>query len=249
MKKILFFFLTLFVLGSCADEVIYNTSAKSELQSNQQFSYDSVTNPNVWKTFMTFEEMMNATQIPEDILKSIPTDTLVALCINHPMANSYIFYNNNLNGAMSVMERFNGFQELKRRKDTGVKLIDYYENIEIDYNETERNRNPYSCYRTEIKPFKVGISELIIASKKIEDVYSDKNIDRLERVVNKKHEEKLNNKKYNNLSALGHSLLIGAQIKMKKTGENKQLNQFIDRGGDIRTLNELTEISKIIYTK
>ncbi len=248
MKKLVFFFLATMLLGACADDVIYQNSV-SKTSKNQMFSYDSVTNPEVWKTFMSFEDMMEATQIPENILKEIPTDTLVALCMNHPLAGVYTFYNNHLEGASIIMDHFNGFQELKRRQDAGEKIIDFYENLNIDYNIGEMTRNPYSCHFTEITPFQVGFSELVVASKKIEDVYSDKNIVRLERVVNEKYEEKLRNKKYNNISALGHSLLIGAQLKMQKSGPVKQLNQFIEKGGDINNPNELKEISRIIYTK
>ena len=47
MRKILLFLLTLFMLGSCADEFTHNTSAESESNSNQMFSYDLITNPEV----------------------------------------------------------------------------------------------------------------------------------------------------------------------------------------------------------
>lgn len=248
MKKIVFFLLTIVLLGACAEDVVYQKTAVSN-NNNQMFSYDSVTNPEVWKTFMSFEEMMEATQIPEAILKELPTDTLVALCMNHPMGGVYMCYNNHLKGALSVMERFNGFQELKRRKDAGEKLINFYENLNINYNVKEHKLNPYSRHFKEIKPFQVGFIELVIASKKIEDVYSPQNINRLENVTNKKYEDKLRNIKYNKVSALGHSLLISAQVKMTKSGREKELTDFIDRGGYIRSEKELTEISRIIYSK
>lgn len=249
MKKLVLFFLATMLLGSCADEVVYKTPDESEIKKTQMFSYDSVTNPNVWKTFMTFEEMMNATQIPENILKTIPTDTLVALCMNHPLGGVYMCYNNHLKGALSVIERFNGFQELMKRKDAGEKLISFYEALDIDYNVAEYKQNPYSRHLMEVKPLKLGFSELVIASKKIEDIYSPQNINRLENVINKKYEDKLRNIKYNKVSALGHSLLISAQVKMTKSGREKELTDFIDRGGSIRSEKELTEISRIIYSK
>lgn len=250
MKKSLFLFLAIILLGACAEDVLVHNVVDTSVKSRSTFSYDSVTNPEVWKTFMSFEEMMNATQIPEDILKELPTDTLVALCMNHPMAGNYLCYNNHIKGALSVMNRFNGFQELKRRSDAGEKLIDFYEILNVNDNKNGKKRNPYTRYRAEVQSFKVGISELVIASKNIEDVYSAKNIDRLERVSNLKYEEKLRSKKYNNVSTLGHSLLIGAQVKIKKHGnKNIKLKQFIDRGGEIKSPKELTEISRIIYTK
>lgn len=250
MKKSLFLFLAIMLLGACAEDVMVHNVMNTSVTGRSTFSYDSVTNPEVWKTFMSFEEMMNATQIPEDILKELPTDTLVALCMNHPMAGNYIYYNNHIRGALSVMKHFNGFQELKRREDAAEKIMDFYEKMDIDYNVSDRKRNPYAHYRTEIKPFQVGFTELVIATNDIPELYSDKNIDRLERITNVKYEAKIQNKKYNKASALGHSLLIGAQIKMKKEGKsNTKLQQFIDKGGDIRTQKDFTEISRIIYSK
>ncbi len=250
MKKSLFLFLAIMLLGACAEDVMVHNVMNTSVTGRSTFSYDSVTNPEVWKTFMSFEEMMNATQIPEDILKELPTDTLVALCMNHPMAGNYLCYNNHIKGALSVMKRFNGFQELKRREDAAEKIMDFYEKMDIDYNVIDRKKNPYARYRTEVKPLQVGFTELVIATKDIPELYSDKNIDRLERIANVKYEAKIQNKKYNKVSALGHSLLIGAQIKMKKEGKsNTKLQQFIDKGGDIRTQKDFTEISRIIYSK
>ena len=250
MRKFLFTLLAIVLLGACAEDVMVHNVMNTSVTSRSTFSYDSVTSPEVWKTFMSFEEMMNATQIPEDILTELPTDTLVALCMNHPLADNYIYYNNQINGVLSVMKRFNGFQELKRRADAAEKVLDFYEKMDIDYNVKEQKKNPYSRHFTEIKPFQVGFTELVIATNDIPELYSDKNIDRLERIANVKYEAKIQNKKYNKVTALGRSLLIGAQIKMKKSGTNDtKLQQFIKKGGDIRSPKELTEISRIIFQK
>lgn len=250
MKKSLFLFLAIMLLGACAEDVMVHNVMNTSVTGRSTFSYDSVTNPDVWKTFMSFEEMMNATQIPEDILKELPTDTLVALCMNHPLAGIYNCYNNPINGVLVVMNHFNGFQELKRRTDAAEKVLDFYEKMDIDYNVKENKKNPYSRHFTEIKPFHVGFTELVIATNDIPELYSYKNIDRLERIANVKYEAKIQNKKYNKVSALGRSLLIGAQIKMKKEGkDNTKLQQFIKKAGDISSPKELTEISRIIYQK
>lgn len=250
MKKSLFLFLAIMLLGACAEDVMVHNVMNTSVTGRSTFSYDSVTNPEVWKTFMSFEEMMNATQIPEDILKELPTDTLVALCMNHPLAGIYNCYNNPINGVLVVMNHFNGFQELKRRTDAAEKVLDFYEKMDIDYNVKENKKNPYSRHFTEIKPFQVGFTELVIATNDIPELYSDKNIDRLERITNVKYEAKIQNKKYNKVSSLGRSLLIGAQIKMKKSSTNDTtLQQFIKKAGVISSPKELTEISRIIYQK
>lgn len=249
MKKLLFFTLTIFLCSACAEDVmIHNT--KQTGSNSRSFSFDSVTNPIIWSTFTSFEQMMNATQIPEKILIEIPTDTLVALCMSHPLAGNFMCYNNQLKGALNVMSRFNGFQELKKRKDAAEKILDFYENLDLNYDVSHSKRNPYTQHFSEIKPLQVGFTELVIASKDIPALYSSENINRLERITNQKYEMKLQDKKYNRISTLGHSLLIGAQIKLEKFGNNDvKLKLFVNNGGNIRSQEELTEISRIIYSK
>lgn len=254
MKKLVLFFLATILLGSCADEVVYKTPDESEIKKTQMFSYDSVTNPNVWKTFMTFEEMMNATQIPENILKTIPTDTLVALCMNHPMANNYIYYENYMDGAKIIMENFNGFQELKRREDASEKILDFYERYDMTYNKYNKERNHFSSHRMIIKPLNLGFVELVIASKEFPELYSTKYMEQLESVTNIKFEKKLADKNYTITPILSKSLLIGSQIKLERmkntdNSDMRKLKHFIEVGGRTKELEEISEISRIVYSK
>lgn len=252
MRKILFYVVAIFLLGACADDVVLQKSVIQKV-NNQSFSFDSVTNPSVWNTFTSFEQMMEACQIPESILNKLPTDTLVALCMNHPLAGNFILYNNPIEGAKSVMDRFNGFQELKKRSDAPEKILDFYEKIRLDYTISKPKKNPYTRFRSELKPLQIGFIELSIASMSIPELFSGENLNRLEQINNDKFEQKLQDNKYNNIPALSHSLLVGAQIKISKSiklseNDNKRLKQFII-GENIRTAHDLSEISRIIYSK
>lgn len=251
MKKVLIFIMSVVLLGACTDDV--HRSCSSENIDSRMFSFDSVTNPAVWSTFTSFEQMMEACQIPETLLKQMPTDTLVALCMNHPLAGNYIMYNNPIQGIKVVMEHFNGFQELKRRKDAPEKILDFYENFDLEYNVTKPKKNHYSRFRSELKPLQVGCVELYIATKDIPELYSGENLNRLEIINNTKYEQKLQDRKYNSVTSLSHSLMIGAQIKVSKPfmlneNEKKHLNQFL-KGENVITPKEISEISRIIYSK
>ena len=242
------------MLGSCADEVIYQTTAVSTENRNQVFSFDSVTNPEVWKTFMTFDEMMNATQIPEHLLKEIPTDTLVALCMNHPMANNYIYYENYMEGAKLIMDNFNGFQELKKREDASQKILDFYERYNMTYDKYSNERNPFASHRKVIKPLNLGFVELVIASKEFSELYSTEYIKQLENITNNKFEQKLVDKNYTRTPILTKSLLISSQIKLERVkrvddSDMKKLKHFIEVGGRTKEVEEISEISRIIYSK
>lgn len=250
VKRFVTCLVTCSLLCSCAEEMLQDNSIAQEVNQQKTFSYDAVTNPVVWKTFTSFEEMMEKCQIPEDIVTTLPTDTLVALCMNHPMAYNYIYYSNPLEGAKIVMERFNGFSELKKRADGVEKVLDFYENLELDYDINVKVANPYAKDRKVMKPLQVGFVELVIASMQLPDLYSNKNIGRLENVCNEKYELKLQKKQYANPVAISKSLIIGAQVKIVKSNDSDtRLKQFVGRGGSLQSIDELGEISRIIYSK
>ena len=253
MKKTVFFLLTIVLLGACAEDVVYQKTAVSN-NKNQMFSYDSVTNPEVWKTFMSFEEMMAATQIPEAILKELPTDTLVALCMNHPLANNYIYYENHIEGAKIIIDRFNGFQELKKREDAPQKILSYYENYDLTFDRNNKECNPYASHRILYKPLNIGFIELVIASKEFSKLYTAECLGQLESIANVKFEQKLSNKNYIVAPILSKSLLIGSQIKLERVknvdnSDMKKLKQFVKNGGRTNKVDNITEISQIIYSK
>ena len=254
MRKFLFSLLAIVLLGACAEDVMVHNVMNTSVTSRSTFSYDSVTSPEVWKTFMSFEEMMNATQIPEDILTELPTDTLVALCMNHPMANNYIYYENHLEGVKFIVDNFNGFKELKKREDASQKILDFYETYDISYDRNNRERNPFAFHRTIIKPLNLGFVELVIASKEFADLYSPAFMGQLESITNHKFEQKLSNKNYMVAPIISKSLLIGSQIKLERTknvndSDTKKLKQFVQVGGKVKESSDMTEISRIIYSK
>ena len=249
MKKHFILILTSILLTACAEEVIMTDSVARDASKKVAFSYDSVTVPSVWSTFGTFNEMMNACQIPDDVLKELPTDTLVALCVYHPLANTYLYHDNPMNGLRLFLDGFNGFEELKQRADCAEKIMDYYELIELSYS-TEPTANKYSKHRLDMRPLQVAFIELLIASKEVPELYDAQNIGRLEQIANVKYEQKLQSNLYKTSFALSKSLLIGAQMKVTRSGvSNDKLAEFIDCGGMLQNAGEITEISKIIYAK
>lgn len=103
------------------------------IDADTSFSFDSVTNPAVWRTFQTIEEMQAACQVPENILKSMSTDNLIQTCMLYPLYRNYLAYNNELSGIKAIINGFNGFAELQKRENAADRLITYYEEINIGY--------------------------------------------------------------------------------------------------------------------
>ena len=87
---------------------------RSRAFTSQTFSFDSVTKPEIWKTFQTLEEMQSACQIPDDVLSNLSTEELVQICMDYPLFGNFSAYNDELVGIKKVMDGFNGFTELKK---------------------------------------------------------------------------------------------------------------------------------------
>ncbi|MCL1937726.1 MAG: hypothetical protein FWF52_04940 [Candidatus Azobacteroides sp.] len=76
-----------------------------------------------WKSFNTHEEMLNACQIPENILQNMNTADLLEICLDYPLKGDIYAYSNLKNGIESISLQFNGFAELLLRKDNFQNLL------------------------------------------------------------------------------------------------------------------------------
>lgn len=122
MKKFIFGIAILLTLIACNEELQIDpkqstTGNKTRAFTAQTFSFDSVTKPEIWKTFQTLEEMQSACQIPDDVLSNLSTEELVQICMDYPLFGNYLAYDNETFGIKKVMAGFNGFTELKKRTD------------------------------------------------------------------------------------------------------------------------------------
>ncbi|NQU52752.1 MAG: hypothetical protein HQ522_09460 [Bacteroidetes bacterium] len=70
-----------------------------------------------WKNLKTETERLNAMQVPSDVLSNMGTEELLITCMNYPAALFYGAYSNNYVGIKRTIEKFNGLQELLKRKD------------------------------------------------------------------------------------------------------------------------------------
>lgn len=82
-----------------------------------------------WKQFQTPNEMYESCQIPSHILSKMSTQDLVETCINYPLINTLYAYNDLQKGFLSIKMRFNGFEELVKRQDSGNELMKFYDKM------------------------------------------------------------------------------------------------------------------------
>ena len=249
MKKCFIFtsLLVLMVLAfltSCSDDVLKSVRAEDEsVESLDFFSFETVTAPENWSKYQTLKEMLKACEIPNDKLEQLSTEELIEICMSHPLRFIYYAYNNQMQGALVVINNFNGFQELKKREDAPQLLMSFYEDIFFNENAAVQRGVDFRGITY------LGFIELFLASKQLPELYQGENITKLENLSNRVIDYKLSNPG-TNYSDVKFNLLINAQIKLEKgivSDEEKQLlEQFVNCCGDLNDPQQITEVSLIL---
>lgn len=75
--------------------------------------------------------MLKACQIPAEILKTVSTEELIELCLAYPLLGDIFAYNGIQEGISKVSARFNGLQELFKRKDNASLLFEKMKKQEL----------------------------------------------------------------------------------------------------------------------
>jgi len=153
VKKILLILLCL---------VVYVTNAQQKGTWNYPVRYGTPQ----WDALNTFEERLNAYNIPDEILNNISTEELVKVCLAYPEWMLINAYNDRRTGFSVIADYFNGFRELFQRNDAATELLKVYEKLDpvvIDPNWTTLQQGQYSFEFTKIEMFfneKVMIDKL-----------------------------------------------------------------------------------------
>ena len=167
MKQLILLFAVLLMVCSCSDEILNEDNHQAILgASNATFSFDSITEPSNWRKYQSLEEMLAACQIPEVKLKTMSTEELIEVCMSHPLHAIYIAYENELEGAKVVFNNFNGFSELRNRKDAPQKILEFYYDINFNHKTKKERRKDFSIITY------MGFIELYLASKELPELYS-----------------------------------------------------------------------------
>lgn len=119
MKKQILIFVTLFFL--------LNINAQ---QITDDWKFPVRPGTQEWENLKTYTDRLNAYNIPEIQIMTMSTEGLAKTCLNYPEFR-LIFTRNDLQSGYKYIETiFNGFQEVKIRKDAGRKLLDIYKEMD-----------------------------------------------------------------------------------------------------------------------
>jgi hypothetical protein len=83
-----------------------------------------------WKKLKSYEEQLQAYNIPVEIIMKISTAELVKVCLAYPEWGVVNAFNDRRTGLNNMMSNFNGFRELFTRSDAAKELIKVYSNLD-----------------------------------------------------------------------------------------------------------------------
>lgn len=79
-----------------------------------------------WASLKTGQEKRDICQVPDTVLKRISTVGLVETCLDYPLLSTMSAHTSLQRGTVAVLANFNGFNELRRRPESGSVLANRY---------------------------------------------------------------------------------------------------------------------------
>lgn len=232
-KHLVFFFIFLFFSKAYAQEkIVWDYPIKPGMKE--------------WVAFEKWEQMVNACQIPVDILNTMDTKELVTVCKNYPLLNSYMAFNDERIGVNVIIKQFNGLQELCQRKDGVRELIIAYADYPV-LSQVQKDVNSKD-YRI---PYNLSFVELVLTDEIFLNQMSGEELEKTRKIAVDKYADKLQYSDVYSLFSIKKSMLLIAVIgnKQGQTGKSNEIreviNNFIQEYNNLSD-NTLTEMSKII---
>jgi hypothetical protein len=186
-----------------------------------------------WKAFQTHEEMLNAVQIPDNILKSMNTEDLVQTCLNYPLFPDMWAFSNLQKGFEQVHEGFNGLQELFKRDAVCDILIARYESMDPEAFSQNWPALAIGKYVAEIAKIEIMLAQDCLLDK----LTMEKRRYLLKKVVEKYQKIRKHDDVYGINSLEPNVFLMGKLLKVLRSTEldqhlkeNKKLDIFLRAG-------------------
>lgn len=178
--------------------------------------YDFPTKPGTeaWKNLKTGQEMVDACQIPIEVLQQLSTSALAETCLNYPLALDYSAYNDERVGIKHAINNFNGLQELSRRTDGASALMNIYKNMPVNTKQAQISIKT----KDNASVLHISYLELLLSNNVFRDKLSTKECISLSKIVQNKYEEKLKENDVYSLYSIKKTLLLGALILEKAKG-------------------------------
>lgn len=146
MKKIF-----LFVIACCVF-----MSVNAQEGTTGRFTFPIKPGDSEWEQMDSPISRIISMQIPNNIIREIPTEELLGLCLDYPYIIDVIFADNYQKGIEISISEFNGFREVLKREDVVKVLVKKLESIPNKINsiknktDIEKGRFSFQCFFLEL---------------------------------------------------------------------------------------------------
>ena len=164
-----------------------------------------------WAAFETGEQMVKACQIPLDVLNTIGTKELVTVCLNYPLFNTYVAFNDERKGVNAIIRQFNGLQELSQRKDGVQELIKIYAEYPI-LSQIQKDATSKDYHI----PYKLPFLELVLSDSIFLSQINSEGLEEFRKIAVNKYTDKLQNSEVYSLFNIKKTMLLAAVIMDKQ---------------------------------
>jgi len=79
-----------------------------------------------WAQFTTGQQMIDACQVPDNVLNEMSTNGLIETCLDYPLLNHMLAFTSVQFGTERQMENFNGFGKLIQKCDAAALMLSRY---------------------------------------------------------------------------------------------------------------------------
>ncbi len=93
---------------------------------DEPYQFPIVPGSPVWETFTTHQDMLDATQVPDNVLESLSTTALIRTVMDYPLLGDMYLYNTVQQGFDATTRQFHALQALIARDDVGTKALEEY---------------------------------------------------------------------------------------------------------------------------
>jgi hypothetical protein len=207
-----------------------------------------------WKTLETHAEMLNVLQIPQDILTKMTTRSLLEICLNYPLFSDIILHDTPKTGIKEVINNFNGFAELLKRKDAYTYLNEKFlsfDPLAIDEKWSDVEKGVYT--------FKLMKIELLLAQDVILESTSYESKVSLLKEALLKYEKMLTQKEYYDIFHYEQTFFLMGKILLRSGNSDlsssivnsKEIFNFLETGklANYDIINEILSIANRVINQ
>jgi len=229
--------------------IVVNMQLLKGQNLSKAYNYPIKPGTKEWQNLKSYDERLNAYNIPDKLMENMNTADLVQTCLNYPEFRLIMTRNSLQQGYDYLKSIFNGFRELEKRKDSGKELINEHKKL---------NPADIKNYGSPVERggfgFKFTYIEILLAQKPILVNLDTENKKRLiEKSISNYETIETMPDEYATFGLISPALVLGRLLDLNNQPEftiekskNQKLKVFVDYTeiGDTYVLPDIISCSK-----